>query len=849
MKKSSPSSAGKSTGRLGNTRLVRWLTGQPDQAPERDRLTKAAGGISGGLQSLIKTLHLGNVLEGSVFLHPVLFCLLAAALIPFLPTMALLALVMAAGLALILTYGMGRGGIGGYQPTFRWTVLLALCYLLSIFTSVAPGRSLLPGLLMAAFMLFAPAVYLSVKKYGDIRRILAAIALGGVLVSLYGFWQRLNPGDYNTGWVDKDMFSSITFRVYSTFANPNVLGEYFLLVIPFAFALGLTAPNRRKKILWIGATAMMCLCLLLTYSRGCYLGLLFGMVIFLVLLDRRFLILVGVLAVLSPLYVPDTIWQRLLSIGNLGDTSTNYRVNIWIGTMKMLKDFWFCGVGPGEDAFNTVYPLYSLSAIDTPHSHNLYLQLLCDTGLPGLLALLGFAGSLLRGLITTLHRSRRRETKIYAMAGISAFSGILLQGFTDYPFYNYRVMLLFFLLAGICMCLRREEALILAHGELGRQMNRERERPLVLQILSDTNLGGAGRYLLNLFSAWDRERYDMVLAVPKGAVLTDQVRALGVPVIEVGMDGERSMDVRGILRLRDVCMLLRPELVQTHGSLSGRIAARACGAKIIYTRHSAFPVSPRLKKGLGHLVSRWMTRHYADLCLAVSPAAEENLLELGARKDRIVTMMNGAEPLTPATLPEREALSRKYGLKKDGFTAGIFARLEEYKGQTTVLEATKLLKDRGYSLKILICGTGPMEEALEQEIRQLGLQDTAVLCGFVENVAPLLSMLDVQLNASTGTETSSLALIEGMSLGLPTIASSYGGNPYLIQDGYDGLLFAPGDASGLADCMEKLMADPDLRHTFSVHAREAYETHFTAQVFASGILNAYDRAMGKEAQQ
>ena len=103
MKKSSPSSAGKSTGRLGNTRLVRWLTGQPDQAPERDRLTKAAGGISGGLQSLIKTLHLGKALEGSVFLHPVLFCLLAAALISFLPTMALLALVMAAGLALILT--------------------------------------------------------------------------------------------------------------------------------------------------------------------------------------------------------------------------------------------------------------------------------------------------------------------------------------------------------------------------------------------------------------------------------------------------------------------------------------------------------------------------------------------------------------------------------------------------------------------------------------------------------------------------------------------------------------------------------------------------------------------------
>lgn len=271
-------SKSKSASRLGNTRLAQWLTGQPNGMPEQDLLSKAAGGVSCGLQGMIEKLHIKRLLEGSVFLHPGLFCLLAAALIPFMPTMALLALVLAVGLSLCLSYGMGQDRISGYSPTLRWAVLLALVYLLSILTSVAPGRSLYPGLLMAAFVLFAPAVFLSVRKYGDIRRILAAIALGGVLVSLYGFWQRLNPGAYQTGWVDKDMFSSIRFRVYSTFANPNVLGEYFLLVIPFAFALGLTAPNRRKKILWIAAAGAMCLCLLLTYSRGCYLGLLFGMV-------------------------------------------------------------------------------------------------------------------------------------------------------------------------------------------------------------------------------------------------------------------------------------------------------------------------------------------------------------------------------------------------------------------------------------------------------------------------------------------------------------------------------------------------------------------------------------------
>lgn len=296
-------------------------------------------------------------------------------------------------------------------------------------------------------------------------------------------------------------------------------------------------------------------------------------------------------------------------------------------------------------------------------------------------------------------------------------------------------------------------------------------------------------------------------------------------------------------------MLLRPDLVQTHGSLSGRVAARACDARIIYTRHSAFPVSHRLKSGPGHWLSRYLTRHYADLCLAVSPAAEENLLELGAKKDRIVTMMNGAEPLQPATPEERDALHRQYGLTEGVFTTGIFARLEEYKGQTTVLEAAKLLKDRGHTLKVLICGAGPMEETLRNRIKELGLQDTAIMCGFVSNVAPLLSMLDVQLNASTGTETSSLALIEGMSLGLPTVASSYGGNPYLIDDGQDGLLFAPGNAEELADCVEKLMDDQELRRRLSAHALESYQKHFTAQAFAAGVLRAYDRALGKEARQ
>lgn len=63
------------------------------------------------------------------------------------------------------------------------------------------------------------------------------------------------------------------------------------------------------------------------------------------------------------------------------------------------------------------------------------------------------------------------------------------------------------------------------------------------------------------------------------------------------------------------------------------------------------------------------------------------------------------------------------------------------------------------------------------------------LLGFRSDVAALLSILDVQLNASYGTEATSMALLEGMSLGLPSIVSDYGGNPWLVKDGDNGLIF------------------------------------------------------------
>jgi putative inorganic carbon (HCO3(-)) transporter len=344
---------------------------------------------------------------------------------------------------------MGLKQLSG-GPMGIFVLLYAAVYLYATFTSVSLSGSLFPGLLTAAFVLFYFVTVSCGWNAVQLRRLAMGMAAVGILVSGYGFYQLLFPAQFRSVWTDTDMFSTITFRVYSTLENPNVLGEYFLLVIPFAAALLLTADSWKKRALWLPVCGVLAVCLVVTYSRGCYLGLLFAAAVFLVLLDRRFLILGIIAVVLSPLYLPESVLTRFTSIGNMADSSTSFRVYIWMGTLAMLKDYWFCGVGPGTEAFNLVYPNYAYSAIEAPHSHNLYLQILCDTGVVGLGLFLGLMVCFYRMMFTAIRREGDRTSRIFQIAGVSAVSGFLLQSMTDYTFYNYRVMFLFWAVLGLC---------------------------------------------------------------------------------------------------------------------------------------------------------------------------------------------------------------------------------------------------------------------------------------------------------------------------------------------------------------------------------------------------------------
>ena len=202
----------------------------------------------------------------------------------------------------------------------------------------------------------------------------------------------------------------------------------------------------------------MCVCMLLTMSRGAWLGLLFAGAVFVVLLNPRLIMLAPFALVALYFVLPDTVISRFTSIGNLGDNSTSYRVFIWLGVLDMLKDYWLCGVGPGEAAFNSVYPAYSYNAIIAPHSHNLFLQIVCDAGIVALVVFFLVLIVYFRTTCCAISRETQPDSRLLQIAFTAGVCGFLVQAMTDYSFYNYRVMFLFWAYLALgSLCARRSE--------------------------------------------------------------------------------------------------------------------------------------------------------------------------------------------------------------------------------------------------------------------------------------------------------------------------------------------------------------------------------------------------------
>lgn len=375
---------------------------------------------------------------------------------------AFLAVVLITGLFLVGCMNRSRHrlqveSLGPYMTLYMGFLLYGLV------ASLSTALSMRFFLFHVTSLLIVLVMVSSVTKYRQLQLIVTLTGAGLLVAALFGCYQAYVGVEQLAEQLNMTINFGSEGRVYSLFDNPNNFAEILVMLIPLVLALLLNSRTFRGRFCAVVTLAASVICIGFTLSRSGWIGLTIALMLFFAFYNWR-LIPVVLLVVLAAIpFLPQSIYNRILSIADTKDTSTNYRFAIYGATGTLLKHYGLQGVGLGNDVMTTVFkqfpPMYDGNY--PIHTHNNYLQMWGEVGIFGLLAYLGVILGHLKAGFKAYREGTDKRVKRMLAAAVSAMCGILVISVAEYTWFYPRNMFVFwFLFAVIAVCAklaRRQE--------------------------------------------------------------------------------------------------------------------------------------------------------------------------------------------------------------------------------------------------------------------------------------------------------------------------------------------------------------------------------------------------------
>ena len=370
--------------------------------------------------------------------------------ISFAPSRILAAIVLLTAIAYAIKVVRGKRTIN-----FGITELSFSAFFIALLLAgFAPGESntLDHALLCCSLMLIFPLT-VNLMKYRKWIQVGAfAFILPSVLIAFVGIAQY-SLGFAPSGWLDETLFDGISSRAVSLFNNPNILGVYLTMLFPFVLTLTLPYHNTKMRVLGNILSAFVAVCTVLTFSRSAWIALVAAGLLFAVMVSPKgilWTIPAAASAVCASMLFPDTVGARLRNFITMADSANSYRISVWNSSWRMLCDVFAGGIGMGEEAFKTAYISYANAGTQyAMHSHSLYMQIVIQTGLIGLILFFVFLFNSARRCCSSLSlKSSDGFLSSCIKASVAGACALLVAGVFDYTWYNYRVFFMFWALIG-----------------------------------------------------------------------------------------------------------------------------------------------------------------------------------------------------------------------------------------------------------------------------------------------------------------------------------------------------------------------------------------------------------------
>lgn len=337
------------------------------------------------------------------------------------------------------------------------------------------------------------------------------------------------------------------------------------------------------------------------------------------------------------------------------------------------------------------------------------------------------------------------------------------------------------------------------------------KKPLkTVLLLQDLEFGGTQRYATHLLKHLDRDLFDLRLWVLRGG--EDML-----PIAQESLDR--------------VTFFCQDSWVTPQALVRLFLKIRNNTPDVIYTLTAVPNIWGRLFSyilGVPVIVSSWRGRKEQQFESLLWRMSNRIVCNAAALKE-FLTRRHSVDPERAEVVPngvDTEFFTPDNSLRNPTPTVLYLGRLARIKDPMTALKAFQVLSERLPDARMIIMGNGRLRSKLETYVRRNGLENRAAIMSGSRDVRPYLrkSWLLVLSSVSEGLPN---VILEAMACGLPVVATAVGGNPEVVRQDITGLLVPSKQPEIMADAMEKILGDQDLRNTMGINARKIAEREYS----------------------
>jgi glycosyltransferase involved in cell wall biosynthesis len=363
-------------------------------------------------------------------------------------------------------------------------------------------------------------------------------------------------------------------------------------------------------------------------------------------------------------------------------------------------------------------------------------------------------------------------------------------------------------------------------------------------LVYSVDFGGIDTIVLNWLKAMNRERFRTYLFTfaqsdGRSTRFLDKAAELGFTVYQIPWSRRKPL-LRAARSLADYVRRFQIDILHCHdpyGNFVGALTKRYVEVKTVTTFHAWGESGWRLR------VMEWTDvrlSRFFDQLTAVSEVARQGAVDLGIPREKIkILTICAFAPPRQYTSQERALKRAALGIQPDNLVFMSVARFFPFKRHDIMLQAFRQILDRYSQARLWTVGDGPEEAKMKNLAAQLGIADCINFLGYQTNVEQLLPLADVQIMTSDIGEGLPLAIVEGMAVGLPILATKVGQLPHLLTHDHSALLVNPGHPEEVAAAAIELIENPLKRQSLGVEARRLFEQQYVPQQGAASVEQFY----------